>query len=466
MKGAGDTISRIVMIVTVVLIFSVLVASAFSNSLKTQKIVLEETELFRVKNTFFLANKSLAETWRLSTIQTVFYAGDTSVECGFDAKGRSLLIGEKYWLRTPIANAKTNKAGATLVPESGQKYNKETTPIICGPKRNHVETVLNNKMTEFSKGANIKANNLDVDVRDVRSTVTAENEKIVAATSYALEVSSGGCANSVSCASTTTVNISSIDVELARMVDFARQIVYEAPRPEVFPNIEVGNLLDYSIAFIQFLVDPVTKEELSNSAYIYALKYQDVFASSTFGLDPTNSFQEYLNKQMGTIGSIIQANPFQSTYLKNSRITTAFSKSELISPPQGAGMMLRGTGLLYHYDITITIRDNRQYYYHNEIPNKFEKRQPELEFKAEDYVAALDCTEKGVLEAIQIRNNNNKLQRIFNWEPSKRQLMCFQGILYSCGDLQIPNFPQQYIIGVGNNMPDGFWKCTAGGITT
>ena len=468
MKGAGDTISRIVMIVTVVLIFSFLVASAFSNSLKTQRIVLEETELFNVKNTFFLANKSLAETWRLSTIQSVFYTGDTSIECGFDPAGRNLLIGEKYWLRTPIANAKTNKAGAMLVPEDGQKYNKETTPMICGPDRNHLEEVLNKKMAEFSKGASIKANNLDVDVRDVRSSVKAEDEKIVSTTSYALEVSSGGCANSISCASTITKNVSSIDVELGRMVDVARQIVYQGAAP-VTVDIPVGSLLDYSTAFIQFLVDPATKEELSNIGYIYSLKFQDIFATETFSLPVTNSWPEYIDKQRTIISTIAMWRnlfSFRGTYLKNSDIIVSFSKQELISPPQGAGMMLRGTGLIFHYDITITIRDKGQYYFHNVNENKFEKRQPELQLKAEDYVPAIDCTEKGVLEAIQMRNNNNKLQRIFNWEPSKRQLMCFQGILYSCGDLQIPNLPRQNIIGVGNNMPDGFWKCTAGGITT
>ncbi len=468
MKGAGVTISNIVMIVTVLLIFFFLVGAAYVNILKTQKIILEENELFKVKNTFFLVNKSLAETWRLSTIQSVFYAGDTSVECGFDTRGKNLLIGEKYWLRTPIESAKTNKAGARLAPEDGEKYNKETTPIICGPNRNHLESVLNSKMAEFSKGASIKANNLDVDIRDVRSTVKAEDEKIVATTSYALEVSSGGCANSISCASTITTNVSSIDVELGRMVDIARQIVFQGVAPETV-DIPVGNLLDYSTAFIRFFVDPATDEELNNANHIYSLKYQDIFATPTFGLPATNSWLEYVEKQRGIISTIAMWRNlfnFKGTYLKNSDIIVSFSKQDLISPPQGAGMLLRGTGLLFHYDITITIRSKEQYYFHNEIENRFEKRQPELQLKAEDYVPAIDCTERGVIEDIQIKNNNNKLQRIFNWAPSKSQLMCFQGILYSCGDLLIPNFPSQYIIPVGNNMPDGFWKCTAAGITT
>lgn len=485
MKGAGETISTIVMIVVVVIIFSALATDAFSQSIKRQKIVLEETELLRVKNTFFLVNRSLAETWRLSTIQDIFQTADASIECGFDQQGKNLLIGGGYWLRTPpTSGGTTNRLSAggeplyTSIPPKEEKYNSMATPVICGPKRNHLDEVLNRKMEKFLKppNFNFRSNGLDVDVRGVASAVKSFDDYITSDTGYELEVSAGGCANSMSCSKTLTRNVSSIHTVLARMVDTGRRIVYEDGKIKAGQGELTGSLLGYSIAFLGSLVEPEFNREFANPDYMPAFRYQDVYATETFGFPITNGKEDYLSIHMGILNSIIltEKGPAGELFRKDALkagIQSSFRNLELVSPCRGTGceqqvyLLPQGTGLIFHYDLTITMKDKNEYYYHNEESNSFAKRPVELQIKAEDYLVAIDCTEQGILERICKLQPNCKLQRVFNWEPSKKQLMCYQGVLYSCGDLKIKNFPSQQIVQPGNNMPGGFYACTAGGIT-
>lgn len=147
MKGSGDAVFTLTIILFIMLMLSLLIFVVSSEQIKRNEIILTDKELLGTKNTFYLLNRSLAFTWYISSVQSVFHTMDDSIGCGIDDVTNANAIDELprlYWYRYEPTSTKSSKFSPRL--PSQEKYNwadptpSEFNPKICYPQRlNEVE---------------------------------------------------------------------------------------------------------------------------------------------------------------------------------------------------------------------------------------------------------------------------------------------------------------------------------------
>ena len=125
-KGQGTTIQSVFWIFIVVLFSIMMIALWLNVGHETVRIELEKTEILRTKNIFLFTNRSLGMTWQISTVQTVFGAGDTSLNAG-----------DKYWY-----NYNPNSAKSVALPTSVICNAPLSNPRICLPQDTHISDYL------------------------------------------------------------------------------------------------------------------------------------------------------------------------------------------------------------------------------------------------------------------------------------------------------------------------------------
>ncbi|MCX6819662.1 MAG: hypothetical protein NT129_06730, partial [Candidatus Aenigmarchaeota archaeon] len=76
-KGVGTVISSIIMIILILGLAAFFFWLVINLDQKQVEINLREAEVLRTANTFYLTNRSLDITWNISSIQTIFDAGET-----------------------------------------------------------------------------------------------------------------------------------------------------------------------------------------------------------------------------------------------------------------------------------------------------------------------------------------------------------------------------------------------------
>ncbi len=72
MKGTGTTIGAILILLMIVITMVFLILLIFKNTEKEIELNLEEAQIIRTNNVFYLFNRSLANTWLVSSAQTIF----------------------------------------------------------------------------------------------------------------------------------------------------------------------------------------------------------------------------------------------------------------------------------------------------------------------------------------------------------------------------------------------------------
>ncbi len=141
-KGSGDMVNSFIIIMAILVVMLVAVATFVGSVAKRERIIFDEVELMRAKNTFYLVNRSVGMTWFISTVQTVFRA-----ENG---------MGEPYWYITNPQQRKNIR-----LPEAS-KCNIGN-PRICLPRNNDVADFLKNEMQDY---LNIKGSDRQAEQRD------------------------------------------------------------------------------------------------------------------------------------------------------------------------------------------------------------------------------------------------------------------------------------------------------------
>lgn len=129
-KGSGDIVNSFIIILAILVVMLVAVATFVGSVTKRERIIFDEVELMRAKNTFYLMNRSVGMTWFISTVQTIFKA-----ENG---------IGEEYWYKTDPAIAKSVALPDSSMCNSGN-------PRICLPRNIDISNFLKGEMQNYLK---------------------------------------------------------------------------------------------------------------------------------------------------------------------------------------------------------------------------------------------------------------------------------------------------------------------------
>ncbi len=153
-KGSGDMINSFIIILAIIIVMLVAVATFVGSVAKHERIIFDEIELMRAKNTFYLMNRSVGMTWFISTVQTIYKA-----ENG---------IGETYWY---VTNPQQRKS--IRLPDSS-KCNTGN-PSICLPRNSDVADFLKNEMQGYLsiKGSDrhaeqeLRLNDVRVNIEDI-----------------------------------------------------------------------------------------------------------------------------------------------------------------------------------------------------------------------------------------------------------------------------------------------------------
>ncbi len=149
-KGSGELVNAFVIIMAILTIMLVAVATFMAFGMKQEKIIFDEVEIMRTKNTFYLTNRSIGVTWFISTVQTIFKAENS--------------IGEPYWYKTDPARAK-----AILLPDAA--LCNSGNPRICLPRTSDIAAFLKSQMTGYLgikdsldlNSVKVKIENIDIE---------------------------------------------------------------------------------------------------------------------------------------------------------------------------------------------------------------------------------------------------------------------------------------------------------------
>lgn len=350
MKGVAITIGTIIFTIILVTITLIFIGIVFGEFFKIEKIVLEAVQLSKVKNTFYTLNSSLAETWRISTIQTIFQTMDDSIGCGLDDDSNNK-ISPKYWLQTKLDKGRTNDyskiVNNQILPAPDKKYNSPNdNPRICTPKMAHLKEYLENKMEPFlTITKNFIMNDNNVVLTPISALFDSLNPDVAFITFRKNEniqvFPERTCNESRLCVNANVNRKINIDTETAKIVFVAREIT--------------ESLVVLSNLFLPVVSNP----DQDNPIYDHKLKYQDICSDDILG----NDFQTTPNKDVYAAMIKERINTFINIWqsqLQKSSIFTTFNRYEFLVPSDldgTDGILPSGTGLLLHYDASIRITE-------------------------------------------------------------------------------------------------------------
>lgn len=432
LKGVGTAVATILIIVIFTIFFGVYLYMANNNIETRTQLNFESLSLIKLKSTFLLFNESLGTTWFISTVQATFATGKDGIGCGKPGDaGGGVTTDEGYWLQTKdpsyARSGVTDNQGNLRTPATS-KYNKlGFVPQVCYPRDEHAVGYIRNVLTnggflnlrqlrpEDAGGVAItlykNADNVATDIRlnllDARIE-SAFKQRITA--SY-----QGGTIDR------QTENNFSIETSLRRMAGAGRLIVDAL----LLLGDGMSGGPTTPTAIPRYVPQGFSGIAPTASQSSYRQEFESFFTNQLVGFNSRSALP--------------------SDVSVSTTVTTTLSANTALNSGIFEAARQAGTGLVLHYDAKVTYSEPARYYYHNEGNNKFEKVPITLEYKAEDYLPALDCV-------LWQRPAFPFDIAQFNWQTSN-DMLCCAGLLFSCGS-SIPDLPAGNQIAVGDKIKD------------
>ncbi|MBI2578674.1 MAG: M23 family metallopeptidase [Candidatus Aenigmarchaeota archaeon] len=334
------TYGLIIMTGIVLVLTFVVNEDAIAGSARQEKMVLDSLQIIKTSDTFTLLQKSLRNTWTVSTIQSVFQTGDEAIGCGLQG-GRPAGFKEKYWLQTDAAIEKSTAASSgqelyeSLLPKG--LYGSGN-PMTCIPDDEQLSSYLKAKMISLGNFRKFEANGLTIEIKNVNPKITATDKGIEGLMKHDVIVSAGSCENAV-CTYGPLENKFLVETEFKRMRLSAEAIT--------------KLLLGLSVSFTEKLSSG------SNELYRHEFRYQDDWAPRFVGIAATQSADDYLKKftnsnKDGLLDILLLRNPGN---LEKAVINVNYrTRPELIVPTE-SGVLPAGAGLYLHYDANVKITE-------------------------------------------------------------------------------------------------------------
>ncbi|MFH0949319.1 MAG: hypothetical protein V1802_02420 [Candidatus Aenigmatarchaeota archaeon] len=355
-KGDANIMLALVGIIFIIFMLIIVLSSAFGENIKRHKMIFDEVGIMKAKNTFVLLNRSLTETWRISSAQAIYNTGDESIGCGADgdlAKG-DLVYG--YWYQYNPASEKTpscadknpdgtndcklNDDGTNRYPYprlSDEKYNYAGyNPRICFPHATHLVSYLDEKFKPYKNiSKEFEANSANVKISNINNKfILTENNKLV---------------NDV------TQDIS---------IELGKTTIKSSPEYKIIFGPEVSDILyggwmatQLFLSFSDSITDDknfYNDERTKDPAYNYGLRYQSIYDDNP---DTKDSYEKRIKDEIINKSILLEKTP-------QAKFSIDFNDFELIAhnesykilssvtPPSGTTYK---TGLILHYDATVRI---------------------------------------------------------------------------------------------------------------
>ena len=173
-KGVGTTVSVIITVIILLTFFGIYMYVANAQVDNNIKLNLETLQLLKLKSTFETFNQSLGMTWFISTVQTVFHAGDKGIGCGYDGP-----IDRGFWLQDKGVSTR-NFTSADLAAMT-DKYNGFSTPSVCYPKDRDIENYIRGDMSTggyLNIPGSVKADGVEITRGEPSYPITIDNDGV------------------------------------------------------------------------------------------------------------------------------------------------------------------------------------------------------------------------------------------------------------------------------------------------
>lgn len=300
-KGAGTTMSVIMIIVFMLAILMIYLHMIRSKTTADQELNIKEAELMRIRDTASLASRSLETSRFVSTLQAVFRTGLESVGCP-----------DKYWYRTK------------KIPKNYISNGVITNPSLCSNDKNSLISYISEKIKiEIPIKNSFKANDVKVSIGDSPKTeLLIEDENITSIISDTATAESSDANAIIEKTSTSTVY-----TEMWLMTQAGNGITRD--------------LLDLSMSMERW------SDTYDESNRYNGEDYQPI----------TLDKNDYLLLMDSKINGII--NKYQKNF-KNTKISITKNKFELIAPSGEEADIYadsKNKALLFHYDLTIKMQE-------------------------------------------------------------------------------------------------------------
>lgn len=332
MKGVGDVVQAILLVLIMVIVFVLYFSLIHEEGEKEALTNLREAELLRAKNTMSLLNRSLAMTWYLSAVSSVFLTGDESIGCGDpddpERTGSSINpdIDPLYWYQYDARTTKDDENNILNALQSGDKYYRQS-PAICYPNSQHLIDWLDLKFAPIKElieesVKEIEINKMTTKVSDLQNTFSLSNDGIASKTSQEVELRSSNVL-----IQTNLISRNIIYTVTEKMIDAGKNIVNVALLVSDSLRIEDGH-------------------------FDRDLFYNDL-RSNEIGFAPTANKDAYIN---GFSGFLEDKIGIATSGLNG--VSIIKNILEFIPPDSSvSGVVGNRQGLVLHYKYTVTIFD-------------------------------------------------------------------------------------------------------------
>lgn len=196
-KGIGPAIRVILILVVFLLLLVIFVKMVADNASLNTELNLLSASIMRAENTYYILERSLGTTWYVSTVQTIYNAGDESIACGnVDDENKYSSGGivtndirDGYWYQGKLAQ-KTLMANAlckSVIPLSTKYNNDPCNPMICAPEATHVKKYFEDKIVPYQDIIkNFPINNMQVTLDNIKTVYEVADDKITSDTTQSV----------------------------------------------------------------------------------------------------------------------------------------------------------------------------------------------------------------------------------------------------------------------------------------
>lgn len=418
-KGVGTTAGTIMLMIIFLIFFGVYLYMVNNHVQSTIELNLESSQILKLKSTFALFNASLGNTWLISTVQSIFMTGDESIGCGIDTSNR-LPAGYWYWRdpnqdRDGLTDAQGRPIERIPATNKGNVWGRN--PQICYPRDNHVLDYLQAKLEceDFLSLKNPMDNvgGVAISFNSGRNVCSGNNRAVA---SFLLDLNDDNVESKFSQSLAVVYGDGRIDAQTEnniKVMTSLRQMV-AAAREAVANLLILGDAHEQHYPVTQYL--PGAPDKDSYQSGVKSRVDAILTARVPSGVLATTDIQTDMRAADNSVSNVVPT----------------------------------GLGLVVHYKATATYTEtNNAYYYNNGAANTFVKRPIKLEYIAEDYMPALDCTEWP-------KPANPPRPTAFNWQ-STNDMVCCAGYLFSC-NVNIPGLDPAQALTVNTRLQNSIWQ--------
>jgi murein DD-endopeptidase MepM/ murein hydrolase activator NlpD len=198
-KGIGPAIRVILILVVFLLLLVIYVKMVADNTSLNTELNLLSASIMKAENTYYIMERSLGTTWYVSTVQTIYSAGDESIACGnvddenkYSSGGTVTNdIREGYWYQGTLAK---KMEGPTTLCKSviplGTKYNNDPcNPMICAPEATHLKKYLDDEIIPYQDiTKEFTVNNVQVNIDNIKTVYEVTDDKITSDTTQSIKI--------------------------------------------------------------------------------------------------------------------------------------------------------------------------------------------------------------------------------------------------------------------------------------